>query len=209
MFARSVSRPTPLLSLLLLLVLPFLSGCGYNTIPTADEKAKAAWSDVLNQYQRRADLIPNLVETVKGYASHERDTLEAVVQARAKATQVTVTPETLSDPEAFKQFQENQAGLTGALSRLLAVAENYPDLKANQNFLALQAQLEGTENRIAVARRDYIEAVRQYNTILRTFPSILWATFWFRDAKPYQNFTVAEDKIEAPKVDFGAGKQGG
>lgn len=209
MFARSVSRPTRLLSLLLLLVLPFLSGCGYNTIPTADEKAKAAWSDVLNQYQRRADLIPNLVETVKGYASHERDTLEAVVQARAKATQVTVTPETLSDPDAFKQFQENQAGLTGALSRLLAVAENYPDLKANQNFLALQAQLEGTENRIAVARRDYIEAVRQYNTTLRTFPSILWATFWFRDAKPYQNFTVAEDKIEAPKVDFGAGKQGG
>ncbi|MGI6856487.1 LemA family protein [Mesorhizobium sp. 1B3] len=209
MFARSVSRPTRLLSLLLLLVLPFLSGCGYNTIPTADEKAKAAWSDVLNQYQRRADLIPNLVETVKGYASHERDTLEAVVQARAKATQVTVTPETLSDPDAFKQFQENQAGLTGALSRLLAVAENYPDLKANQNFLALQAQLEGTENRIAVARRDYIEAVRQYNTTLRTFPSILWATFWFRDAKPYQNFTVAEDKIEAPKIDFGAGKQGG
>lgn len=209
MIARSVSRSTRLLSLLLLLVLPFLSGCGYNTIPTADEKAKAAWSDVLNQYQRRADLIPNLVETVKGYAAHERDTLEAVVEARAKATQVTVTPETLSDPEAFKQFQENQAGLTGALSRLLAVAENYPDLKANQNFLALQAQLEGTENRIAVARRDYIEAVRQYNTTLRTFPSILWATFWFRDAKPYQNFTVAEDKIEAPKVDFGTSKQGG
>jgi LemA protein len=198
-----------LLILLILLILPFLSGCGYNTIPTADEKAKAAWSDVLNQYQRRADLIPNLVETVKGYAAHERDTLEAVVEARAKATQVTVTPETLSDPEAFRQFQENQAGLTGALSRLLAVAENYPDLKANQNFLALQAQLEGTENRIAVARRDYIEAVRQYNTTLRTFPSILWATFWFRDAKPYQNFTVAEDKIEAPKVDFGTSKQGG
>jgi LemA protein len=209
MFARSVSRPRRLLPLLFLLVLPFLAGCGYNTIPTADEKAKAAWSDVLNQYQRRADLIPNLVETVKGYAAHERDTLEAVVEARAKATQVTVTPETLSDPEAFKQFQENQAGLTGALSRLLAVAENYPDLKANQNFLALQAQLEGTENRIAVARRDYIEAVRQYNTTLRTFPSILWATFWFRDAKPYQNFTVAEDKMDAPKVDFGTSKQGG
>ncbi|HWK63747.1 MAG TPA: LemA family protein [Rhizobiaceae bacterium] len=209
MFARSVSRPTHLLSLLFLIVLPLLSGCGYNTIPTADEKAKAAWSDVLNQYQRRADLIPNLVETVKGYAAHERETLEAVVEARAKATQVTVTPDTLSDPEAFKRFQENQAGLTGALSRLLAVAENYPDLKANQNFLALQAQLEGTENRIAVARRDYIEAVRQYNTTLRTFPSILWATFWFRDAKPYQNFTVAEDKIEVPKVDFGTSRQGG
>lgn len=209
MFARSVSRPTRLLSLLLLAVLPLLSGCGYNAIPTADEKAKAAWSDVLNQYQRRADLIPNLVETVKAYAAHERETLEAVVQARARATQVTVSPEALSDPDAFRQFQESQAGLTGALSRLLAVVENYPDLKANQNFLALQAQLEGTENRIAVARRDYIEAVRQYNTTLRTFPSILWATFWFRDAKPYQNFTVAEDKIEAPKVDFGTNRQGG
>lgn len=209
MFARSVSRPVRFLPLLLLFVLPFLSGCGYNTIPTADEKAKAAWSDVLNQYQRRADLIPNLVETVKGYAAHERETLQAVVDARARATQVTVTPETLSNPDAFKQFQESQAGLTSALSRLLAVVENYPNLKADQNFLALQAQLEGTENRIAVARRDYIEAVRQYNTTLRTFPSIIWATLWFRDAKPYQNFSVAEDKLEAPKVDFGTTNQGG
>ena len=146
--------------LVLALVLPLLSACGFNTIPTAEEKAKAAWSEVLNQYQRRADLIPNLVETVKGYAAHEREMLEAVVEARAKATQVTVPPETLTDPEAFKAFQDSQSGLTGALSRLLAVVENYPDLKANQNFLALQAQLEGTENRIAVARRDYIEAVR-------------------------------------------------
>lgn len=208
MLVQSVSRPARLVPLLLLLVLPFLAGCGYNTIPTAEEKAKAAWSDVLNQYQRRADLIPNLVETVRAYATHERETLEAVVQARAKATQVTVTPDTLSDPEAFRQFQENQAGLSSALSRLLAVVENYPDLKANQNFLALQAQLEGTENRIAVARRDYIEAVRQFNTTLRTFPSILWAKLWFRDIKPFQNFTVAEDKMEAPKVDFGT-RQGG
>jgi LemA protein len=193
---------------MLAFVLPLLAGCGYNTIPTSEENAKAAWSEVLNQYQRRADLIPNLVETVKGYASHEKDVLEGVVEARAKATQVTVTPETLSDPNAFKAFQDNQAGLTSALSRLLAVVENYPDLKANQNFLALQAQLEGTENRIAVARRDYIQAVRDYNLTLRTFPSVLWATFWFRSNEPFQNFTVAEDKLEAPKVNFGTGQGG-
>lgn len=208
MFARSAPRPVAFLPAVLLLLLPLLSGCGYNTIPTAEEKAKAAWSEVLNQYQRRADLIPNLVETVKGYASHEKDTLEAVVAARAKATQVTVTPETLSDPNAFKAFQDNQAGLTSALSRLLAVVENYPDLKANQNFLGLQAQLEGTENRIAVARRDYIEAVREYNLTLKTFPSMIWANLWFTGNKPFENFTVAEDKLEAPKVDFGT-KQGG
>jgi LemA protein len=202
-----LSRRLPAI-LLLGLLLPLLSACGYNAIPTADEKAKAAWSEVLNQYQRRADLIPNLVETVKAYAAHEKEVLETVVEARAKATQVTVSPEALEDPEAFKAFQENQAGLTSALSRLLAVVENYPDLKANQNFLALQAQLEGTENRIAVARRDYIEAVREYNTTLRTFPSVLWATLWFTDAQPYQNFTVAEDKIETPKVNFGT-NQGG
>ena len=195
-------------ALLLLVLLPLLAGCGFNPIPTAEERAKAAWSEVLNQYQRRADLIPNLVETVKGYAAHEREVLEAVVEARARATQTTVPPEALTDPEAFKAFQESQSGLTGALSRLLAVVENYPDLKASQNFLALQAQLEGTENRIAVARRDYIEAVRVYNTTLRTFPSVLWATFWFTDAQPFQNFTVAEDKMETPKVDFGT-KQGG
>lgn len=197
-------------ALVLLLLAPLLSGCGFNTIPTAEEKAKAAWSEVLNQYQRRADLIPNLVETVKGYAAQEREVLQAVVEARAKATQpqIQVTPEQLSDPEAFKAFQEGQAGLTGALSRLLAIVENYPDLKSNQNFLALQAQLEGTENRIAVARRDYIEAVRVYNTSLRTFPSLLWAKFWFTSNEPFQNFTVAEDKMEVPKVDFGT-KQGG
>lgn len=209
-FTRAPSRLPKLPTLLLMaLFLPLLSACGYNAIPTAEEHAKAAWSEVLNQYQRRADLIPNLVETVKGYASHEKEVLESVVEARAKATQVTVTPETLSDPNAFKAFQESQAGLTSALSRLLAVVENYPDLKANQNFLALQAQLEGTENRIAVARRDYIQSVRSYNTTLRTFPSILWAKLWFTDNEPFQNFTVAEDKIEAPKVDFGTQTQGG
>ncbi len=189
-------------TLLLLMMLPLLSACGFNTIPTAEEKAKAAWSEVLNQYQRRADLIPNLVETVKAYAAHERETLEAVVEARAQATQVTISADSLTDPEAFQKFQESQAELTGALSRLLAVVESYPDLKASQNFLALQAQLEGTENRIAVARRDYIEAVRQYNTTLRTFPSIIWTWIWF-DNEPYQTFTVADDKMDVPEVDFG------
>ncbi|MET3580931.1 LemA protein [Mesorhizobium robiniae] len=202
-----VFRNLPAL-LMMAIVLPLLAGCGYNTIPTAEENAKAAWSQVLNQYQRRADLIPNLVETVKGYAAHEKDTLDAVVEARAKATQVTVTPETLSNPEAIKNFQDSQAGLTSALSRLLAVVENYPDLKANQNFLALQAQLEGTENRIAVARRDYIQAVQEYNLTLKTFPSIIWATLWFRGNQPFANFTIEEDKMQTPKVDFGT-TQGG
>src|SRR6187402_2316665 len=182
----------------ILLAGAMLAGCGINTIPTLQERAKAAWSEVLNQYQRRADLIPNLVETVKGYAAHEKDVLEGVVEARAKATQVTVSPEMLTDPEAFKAFQESQAGLTGALSRLLAVVENHPDLKANQNFLALQTQLEGTENRIAVARRDYIQAVKDYNLTLRTFPSIIWASLWFTKNEPYQNFTVEADKIQVP-----------
>ena len=185
------------------LMLPLLAACGFNTIPTNEERAKAAWSEVLNQYQRRADLIPNLVETVKGYAAHEREVLEAVVEARAKATQTTISPELLQDEAAFRAFQENQAQLTGALSRLLAVVENYPDLKANQNFLALQAQLEGTENRIAVARRDYIEAVRVYNTSLRTLPSMIWAWIWFTDNEPFQNFPIAEDKMEVPEVNFG------
>ncbi|MEO9336304.1 LemA family protein [Mesorhizobium sp. SB112] len=208
MFAQRLSFPSlraaPAL-IFLALALPLLAGCGFNTIPTAEEQAKASWSEVLNQYQRRADLIPNLVETVKGYASHERETLESVVEARARATQVTLPPDALNDPAKFKAFQDSQSGLTSALSRLLAVVENYPDLKANQNFLALQAQLEGTENRIAVARRDYIESVRVYNTTLRTFPSLIWAKLWFTTNEPFQNFTVAEDKIETPKVDFGSG----
>lgn len=194
--------------LMMMVLLPLLAGCGFNTIPTAEENAKAAFSEVQSQYQRRADLIPNLVETVKGYAAHERETLQAVVDARTKATQINITPETLKDPEAFKAFQDSQSGLTNALSRLLAVVENYPDLKANQNFLALQAQLEGTENRIAVARRDYIQAVRDYNLSLRTFPSILWAKFWYTENEPFPNFSVPEDKLELPKVDFGT-NQGG
>lgn len=197
--------PRNLLSVLFLaILLPLLTACGFNTIPTAEERAKAAWSEVLNQYQRRADLIPNLVETVKGYAAHERQVLESVVEARARATQVQLSPDMLQNPAAFEAFQESQAALTGALSRLLAVVENYPDLKASQNFLALQSQLEGTENRIAVARRDYIEAVRVYNTSLRTFPSMIWARFWFTDAEPFQNFTVPEDKTDVPQVNFGS-----
>ena len=179
-----------------------LSGCGFNTIPTAEEQAKAAWSEVLNQYQRRADLIPNLVETVKGFATQEKEVLEGVVEARAKATQVQVPGDILSNPEAFKTFQENQSAITGSLGRLLAVAEAYPDLKSNQNFLALQSQLEGTENRIAVARRDYIEAVRVYNTSLKTLPSAIWAYLWWTGNKAYETFTVAEDKMEVPAVKF-------
>jgi LemA protein len=179
-----------------------LSACGINTIPTYEEQAKAKWSDVQNQYQRRADLIPNLVETVKGYAQQERTVLEAVISARARATSVQVSAATITDPEAFKKFQEAQAQLSGALGRLIAVSENYPDLKSNQNFLALQSQLEGTENRIAVARRDYIEAVRVYNTELRTFPGVIWSSTFYKSSKPMQEFTVAEDVKQPPQVKF-------
>src|SRR6516165_92605 len=164
-----------------------LSGCGYNTIPTKEEEAKARWSDVQNQYQRRADLIPNLVATVQGYAKQEKDVLTSVIEARAKATQVRVDASQLTDPEKLKQFQDAQNQLTGALGRLLVVTENYPDLKSNANFLALQSQLEGTENRISVARRDYIDAVRSYNTEIRTFPSIIWAKTVF-GSKPLAEF---------------------
>jgi LemA protein len=196
-FVRLARVPLLVLALGLL-----LAGCGVNNIPTYEEQAKAKWSDVLNQYQRRADLIPNLVETVKGYAAHERQVLEEVTNARARATQIQVPADIVNNPEAFKKFQEAQAQLSGALGRLLAVSERYPDLKANQNFLALQSQLEGTENRIAVARRDYIEAVRAYNTELKTFPGVLWAGTLYRDRKPMETFTVAEDVKRAPQVKF-------
>jgi LemA protein len=181
-----------------------VAGCGVNNIPSYEETAKAKWSDVLNQYQRRADLIPNLVETVKGYAAQEKNVLEAVINARARATQVQVQlpPDIVTNPDAFKKFQEAQAQLTGALGRLLAVQEAYPDLKSNQNFLALQSQLEGTENRISVARRDYIEAVRVYNTELRTFPGVLWASTLYRSQKPMETFTVADDVKRPPAVKF-------
>jgi len=190
------------LAAVLLSALLMLSGCGVNAIPTYEEQAKAAWSQVLNQYQRRADLIPNLIETVKGYAAHEQDVLTSVVEARAKATSVQIPADVLTDPKAFETFQQNQSELTSALSRLLAISENYPDLKANQNFLALQSQLEGTENRIAVARRDYIEAVRLYNTELRTVPGRWWATFIYSEARPMQTFSIDAESRAVPKVSF-------
>jgi len=179
-----------------------LSGCGYNTIPTLQEQAKARWSDVQNQYQRRADLIPNLVSTVQGYAAQEKNVLTAVVEARAKATQIKVDASDLTDPDKIKAFQDAQAQLTGALGRLLAVSENYPDLKSNANFLALQSQLEGTENRISVARRDYIDAVRAFNTALRTFPTIVWAKTAFSGEKPMAEFTATTGAETPPQVKF-------
>jgi LemA protein len=180
-----------------------LGACGYNDLQGLDEDTKAAWSEVVNQYQRRADLIPNLVATVKGYAAHEKDTLEGVVQARAKATGIQVTPEMLRDPAAFDQFQHAQAGLTSALGRLIAIAENYPNLKADQNFRDLQSQLEGTENRITVARKRYIDRVAEYNKMVRYFPTNLTAKFVLHmEEKP--NFTVADEKAVAkpPEVKF-------
>ena len=195
-----VARVRTALAVALLSVL--LSACGYNTIPTLEEQAKAKWADVQNNYQRRADLIPNLVATVQGYASQEKDVLTSVVEARAKATQITVSADDLSDPAKIKAFQEAQSQLGGALGRLIAVSENYPDLKSNQNFLALQSQLEGTENRIAVARRDYIEAVRVYNTELRTLPGSLWAATFYRGNKPMETFTATPDSQKPPNVKF-------
>jgi LemA protein len=180
-----------------------VGGCGINNVPTYEQRAKAAWSEVQNQYQRRADLIPNLVETVKGYAKQEKDVLEAVVQARAKATQVTVDASILNDPEKFRQFQEAQQQLSGALGRLLAITENYPDLKSNQNFLALQSQLEGTENRIAVSRRDYIETVRVYNTELTTIPGRWIAAIFYPGSKPMAEFAATPGSETPPKVNFG------
>jgi LemA protein len=179
-----------------------LSACGYNTIPTLQETAKARWADVQNQYQRRADLIPNLVATVQGYAAQEKNVLTAVVEARAKATQIKLDASDLTDPAKLKAFQDAQNQLTGVLGRLLAVTENYPDLKSNANFLALQSQLEGTENRIAVARRDYIEAVRAYNLSLRTFPTVLWAKTVFSGQQPMAEFAATEGSDKPPQVKF-------
>ena len=179
-----------------------LTGCGYNTIQSQDEAVKAAWSEVVNQYQRRADLIPNLVNTVKGYAAQESSVLIGVTEARARATAIQVTPETLNDPAALQKFQAAQGELTQALSRLIAVAENYPDLKSNQNFLALQSQLEGTENRITVARNRYIDEVKNFNATIRRFPVNLTAKMFGYDVKP--NFTVENESAIAkpPVVDF-------
>ncbi|MCE1163171.1 MAG: LemA family protein [Thiomonas sp.] len=192
------------LSLVLLSVaLLSLSGCGYNALQSSDEQIKASWAEVLNQYQRRADLVPNLVNVVKGYAAHEKDVFVQVTEARAKVGQIQATPELINDPAAFAKFQEAQAQMTSALSRLIAVSENYPQLKADGVFRDLQAQLEGTENRIAVARMRYIEAVQNYNNLVRQFPSNLTAMVIGMKVKP--SFTVENEKAisVAPKVDFG------
>lgn len=187
----------------LLVMAALLSGCGINNIPTYDEQVKAAWSQVENQYQRRADLVPNLVETVKGFAKQERETLVAVVEARAKATSIQVDASTLDQPEKMRQFQQAQEQLTGALSRLMAVSERYPELKSNQNFLALQSQLEGTENRIAVARRDFIAAVERYNTEIRTFPGRIWHSLMYSEMPLRENFEATTPAAEkAPEVKF-------
>jgi LemA protein len=180
-----------------------LSGCGYNTIQSADEQVKAAWSEVLNQYQRRADLVPNLVETVKAFAKQEMDVLTRVTEARARVGSIQATPELVDNPEAFQRFQQAQGELTSALSRLLVVAENYPQLKSDANFRDLQAQLEGTENRIAVARNRYIKAVEQYNVTVRQFPTNLTAMAF--GYKPKPNFAVENERdiSKPPKVDFG------
>jgi LemA protein len=179
-----------------------LSGCGYNDIQSTDEQVKSAWSEVLNQYQRRADLVPNLVETVKGFASQEQQVLTQVTEARSRVGSIQATPELLNDAVAFRRFQEAQASMTNALSRLLAVSENYPQLKSDQNFRDLQAQLEGTENRIAVARNRYIKSVQEYNTLIRQFPVNLTAMVFKYDVKP--NFAVEDEKAisKPPAVDF-------
>lgn len=179
-----------------------VQGCGYNTIQSQDESVNAAWSEVVNQYQRRADLIPNLVETVRGYAAQEREVLQSVTEARARVGSIQASPDLLEDPQAFQEFQQAQAQMSSALSRLLVVVENYPDLKSDRSFRELQAQLEGTENRIAVARNRYIESVREYNTTIRRFPSNLTAKLFGYDTKA--NFTVEDeaDIAEPPQVDF-------
>lgn len=192
-------RLTPLL---LVVGLLSVSGCGINNIPTYDEQVKAAWAQVENQYQRRADLVPNLVETVKGFATQERETLQAVVEARAKVSQMNVSSDILDNPEAFQAFEQNQAALSSALSRLMVVVERYPDLKSNQNFLTLQSQLEGTENRISVARRDYIQAVQQYNTEIRTLPGSIWHSLMYSDMPIRETFEASEGAEQAPQVEF-------
>jgi len=184
-----------------------LTGCGVNNIPSYEEGAKAKWSNVLNEYKRRTDLIPNLVESVKGFAEQERKVLTDVVEARAKATSMQVPTDILTNPDAMKRFQDAQNTLGGALRQLLAVVERYPDIKSGQNFLALQSQLEGTENRIAIARRDYISAVQTYNTEIKTFPGRLWAQFLYPNAKEMATFDIPAEETRVPQVDFGTQKK--
>ena len=188
---------------LVVALVSLLSGCGLNNIPTYDEQVKAAWSQVENQYQRRADLVPNLVETVKGFAAQEQETLTEVVEARSRATSIQVDESILNDPQKLQQFEQAQGQLTSALSRLMAVSERYPELRSNQNFLALQSQLEGTENRIAVARRDFIQAVERYNTELRTFPGRIWHSLLYGDMELRENFeATTENADQPPQVEF-------
>ena len=193
---------------LLIAAMLTLSGCGINTIPTYEQGAKAKWSEIQNQYKRRADLIPNLVESVRGFADQEKSVLTGVTEARAKATQaqINLPADILTNPEAMKKYSEAQNQLTGALRQLLAVSERYPDIKSGQNFLALQSQLEGTENRIAISRRDYIQSVQQYNTELNTFPGRIWKSILYSSAKDMATFDVPEKEREMPKVDFGPRK---
>ncbi|MCL4106679.1 UNVERIFIED_CONTAM: hypothetical protein GTU68_009813 [Idotea baltica] len=189
--------------LIALFFLGTLSGCGVNNIPTFDEKVKANWAQVENQYQRRADLVPNLVATVKGYAAHETETLQAVTEARSKVGSMQVNADMLNNPQAMQQFEQAQSQLSGALSRLMVVVERYPDLKANQNFLALQSQLEGTENRISVARRDFIAAVGTYNTEIRTFPGRIWHSVLYSDMPLRDTYQATKENAEeAPAVVF-------
>ena len=179
-----------------------LSGCGINNIPTYEQSAKAAWSEVLNQYKRRTDLIPNLVESVKGFANQEKTVLTEVIEARKQATNVQLPPDILTNPDAMKKFQDAQATLGGALGRLMAVVERYPDIKSGQNFLALQSELSGTENRIAIARRDYIQSVRAFNTEITTIPGRWWRAILYPQAKEMAAFEIPAEEQKVPKVDF-------
>lgn len=199
--ARALSLAT-----VLALSLP-MAGCGVNNIPTYEQNAKAAWSEVLSNYKTRADLIPNLVETVKGFAEQEKSVLTEVIEARAKATSVQVPSDILTNPEAMKNFQDAQGQLGGALGRLLAVIERYPDIKSGQNFLALQSQIEGVENKIRIARSDYIQSVRQYNTELTTIPGRWWRSFMYSDKQEMATFDIPAEDQKAPKVDFGTDKK--
>jgi LemA protein len=206
MHATSVSALPRAGRFLILLLALTLTGCGVNTIPTYEQSAKAAWAEVLNQYKRRSDLVPNLVESVKGFAEQEKTVLTQVTEARAKATSMQVPPDILTNPEAMTRFQDAQNNLGGALRQLLVVSERYPEIKSGQNFLALQSQLEGTENRIAIARRDYITAVQAYNTEINTFPGRIWKSILYPSAKDMATFDIPAEEQKAPQVNFGTKK---
>ncbi len=197
---NSIVRPIAILAVIFAAL--SMAGCGVNTIPTYEQQAKAAWSEVLNQYKRRSDLVPNLVATVKGFADQEKSVLTEVTKAREQTTNIQLPPDILTNPDAMKKFQDAQATLSGALGRLMAVVERYPDIKSGQNFLALQSQLEGTENRIAQARRDYIKAVQAYNTEITTFPGRLWKAALYPQAKEMATFDITPQEQQVPKVDF-------